>query len=241
MNSKMYLYKRFVIPFWSNELNLHPPPIELVAFNPRQTLKLMKHPLIKSFQKYIMHEFTPKKKYKIAFIMPCDAYKPYTHDKTKSKLYKEVYKLTKGKDIHIITLSDPLGVQPQEFHDFIFDGQRIFYDNIGLFKTFNKFLNIEWDEENYNKCIKILTDWVSSYFIRNRNYYEKIVALCMKGRPEFDVINLANKTLNNKIIVLPTFVIKENFSAIDDFFQNNQHIYIKKEVMDELKEVCSNL
>ena len=237
----MRLYNRFIVPFWKNELNLSPPPIELVAFDPKQTLELIKHPLIKSFQEYITYEFTPKKRYKVALIVPCDAYKPYSFEKTKSKLYKEIYKLTKGKDIHIITLSDPLGLQPQEFHDFIFNGQKIFYDNIGLFKTFNGFLNLEWDNESYNECIKILAEKVSSYFIRNKNSYEKIVAICVKGRSEFDVINLVNKKLDNKIIFVPTFAIKENFSTIDEFFQNNQKIYIKKEVINELKEVCSGL
>jgi predicted RNA-binding protein len=236
MNTKLELYKRFVIPFWNNKLKLSPPPIELVAFNPQQTLKLMKHPLIKSFRQFITYEFSPKKKYKIALIVPCDAYKPYSPKETKSKLYKKIYKLTR-ENIHIITLSDPLAVQPQEFHDFIFKGQKIFYDNIGLFKTFNEFLNLKWDKGNYNKCIKILAETISFYFSKNKNYYKKIIALCIKGRPEFDVVALTNKMLNNKIIVVPSFPIKENFSTIDDFFQNNQKIYIKKEVMNELKEI----
>jgi len=87
MDSKMRLYNRFIVPFWKNELNLSPPPIELVAFDPKQTLELIKHPLIKSFQEYITYEFTPKKRYKVALIVPCDAYKPYSFEKTKSKLY----------------------------------------------------------------------------------------------------------------------------------------------------------
>jgi predicted RNA-binding protein len=237
MLSKEHLYKKFVVPFWENELSLTPPPIELVAFTPTQTLKLLNHPIVKSFHEYITSNFTPMRRYKFALIVPCDAYKPYLPNLTKSELYKRVYEFANGRDIHIITLSDPLGIQPQEFHNFIFNEQKIFYDCVGLFREFSKFLKLRWNDKDYNKCVRILTEKVYLYFTKNKDFYEKIIALCIKGNPEFDIISLANKILNNKIITLPTFSLKEEFSSVEEFFKKNRKIYVKKEVFDELQKV----
>lgn len=231
---KQFFYDKFVVPFWKKELKLKPPPIEMTAFNLTQTLELLNHPRVKEFHSYITSKFIPNKA-KVALIVPCDAYKPYSKG-TKSKMYKILYEIIEGKPVHMLTISDPLAIQPKEFHDFQFNGNPIFYDCIGMFHEFSRLVKSEWNEHDYKNCVEILAKNTYLYFSRKRNIgkYSHILAFTLKGRPENDIIERANSFLNGKITQCLPFEVEESFESPDDFFKNNQKIYITDPIISLL-------
>ena len=161
---------------------------ELTAYTPGETLKLLNHPKIKEwFNK--MRNFRIPDNYKVIVLVPCAKTKPWGFTRPKrSNLYNAYNnilemakegKLSINGDIYFVTISEPLGVVPQDFWD-----EFPQYDNPGLFKDpvmrsglftrdypntpLGKKQIIPFDEGAYSTAIKTLGVEIGT-FINNNN------------------------------------------------------------------------
>ncbi len=162
---------------------------ELTAYTPGETVSLLKHPKIKEWMNK-MRGFKIPEKYKLIVLVPCAKTKPWglTRPK-KSDLYNAYHRILEmanagelpiNGEIYFITISEPLGVVPQDFWD-----EFPQYDNPGLFKDpvmrsgglftkdypktpLGKKEIIPFDEEAYDTAINSLAGEIGAFMDNNK-------------------------------------------------------------------------
>jgi hypothetical protein len=162
---------------------------ELTAYTPGETVKLLNHPKIKGWMDK-MRGFKIPKRYKVIILVPCAKTKPWglTRPK-KSDLYNAYHRILEmaksgelpiNGEIYFVTISEPLGVVPQDFWD---DFPQ--YDNPGLFKDpvmraggletkdypktpLGKKEIIPFDKEAYEAAINSLAGEIGSFMNNNK-------------------------------------------------------------------------
>lgn len=109
---------------------------ELTAYTPGETVNLLKHPKIVDWMQK-MRDFKIPERYNIIALVPCAKTKPWGSTRPKkSDLYNSYHKILEMNkngelpigEIYFVTISEPLGVVPQDFWDTFPQ-----YDNPGLF------------------------------------------------------------------------------------------------------------
>ena len=118
-----------------NKVELNP---DMTAYTPGETLKLLNHSNVQNWFKK-MRRFKIPDNYKIVIFVPCAATKPWGFS-CKSDFYKGYNELRQQvisgtiEPIYFVTVSEPLGVVPEDFWGD--DLNKLFpqYDNPGLFK-----------------------------------------------------------------------------------------------------------
>lgn len=108
---------------------------ELTAYTPGETRQLMKHPKISDWHDKMRNFTVPEGYHQVAFV-PCAATKPWGHVRSNKSIYGSYNRIKDdidagktNKKTYFVTVSEPLGVVPQEHWD---DFPQ--YDNPGLFK-----------------------------------------------------------------------------------------------------------
>lgn len=150
---------------------------ELTAYTPGETITLLNNPIISSWLKEIVSFKIPENFTKILFV-PCAKTKPWK-GATKG-LYKSYNQLlTEYDDIYFVTISEPLGIVPQDlWEDFPqYDNPGLFKDDAqrsGLFtqdwnKHFGKRMILPFDEEAYNTAINRLAKVIDSFITNNKS------------------------------------------------------------------------
>ena len=161
---------------------------ELTAYTPGETVKLLTHPKIKDWMEK-MRNFTMPENFKLIVLVPCAKAKPWGSARPKkSDLYNAYHaildmvknkKLSINGDIYFVTISEPLGVVPQDFWDTFPQ-----YDNPGLFKDpvmrsgglFTRDYSktplgekqiIPFDTDAYQKAIKSLSAEINNFLNKN--------------------------------------------------------------------------
>jgi hypothetical protein len=161
----------------------------LTAYTPGETVNLLNNPKIKDWFAKIRNFKIPDR-YKIIILVPCAKTKPWglTRPK-KSDLYNAYHRILEMQNngelqlsgqIYFVTISEPLGVVPQDFWD---DFPQ--YDNPGLFKDpvmrsgglftkdypntpLGKKEIIPFDEAAYNTAINLLATEIGSFIDNNK-------------------------------------------------------------------------
>jgi len=161
---------------------------ELTAYTPGETLELLDHPKIKAWFKK-MKNFKIPDKYGLVILVACAASKPWGQG-CKGEFYPSYNKIRTEEELktgknskpsYFVTISEPLGVVPQDFWDNFPQ-----YDNPGLFKDntqqsmttkdwiqkspFNQKREMPFDDEAFNKCIEILGNVIGTFIKNNPNH-----------------------------------------------------------------------
>lgn len=162
---------------------------DLTAYTPGETVNLLNHPKIKGWMMK-MDSYKIPENYKLIILVPCAKTKPWglTRPK-KSDLYNAYHKILemfkdkqlqiKG-DVYFVTISEPLGVVPQEFWDSFpqYDNPGLFKDPVmrsgGIFTSQYKETPlgekqiIPFDENAYNKAINLLSSKIENFMLNNK-------------------------------------------------------------------------
>jgi hypothetical protein len=163
----------------------------MTAYTPGETLDLLKHPKVKNWFKK-MESFRIPDKYGLVVLVACAASKPWGFSCVKGDFYpfynqirKEVQS-GKIKPIYFVTLSEPLGVVPEDFWGD--DPVNIFpqYDNPGLFKDTplqSGMMTKDWtksplgskrempfDDQAYEEAIRKLGTVIGRFISNNSNH-----------------------------------------------------------------------
>jgi len=178
--------------------------IDLCLYNPIQTLKALNfNKKIKDWHSYILNDYKPKIS-EILLLFPCAANKPWNEGLTKSKNYEILYKLLNylnlREQVSLHTISEPLGIIGECDY-----GKMPIYDNPGLFHWFTKKFHLKWDEDAYNKCLKILGTIIGKFLIKFGQKFKYIIAFVKPNSNHEKMIKIAKKFLKNiEVIIRPT-------------------------------------
>lgn len=197
-----------------------PQNIEKIAlYNPHAVLDALKNnKIITNWLKFIATEYKPQKKAKILLLYPCTSVKPYHLSRNYRSLSRTFESLNgERKQIHLITISEPFGMIPEEFHNEITWN----YDCPGLFEWWCNRNGKSFSREELDKSIDILGNYVGRFFQRaaEEGYYQQMFAFVrsysssLKIRPDHThrrIIDLVKKNTHVNIeIIPPKYIVKE--------------------------------
>jgi len=147
----------------------------LCFYNPTEVLAALRHnKQVTSWLSYIGNHYAPLTR-DILLIYPCSTEKPYHKSRSYAQLYKTLSPLGKDrKRIHLATISEPLGLVPEEFYE----TRKNWYDCPGLFEWWCTKHGQAYSKEDLNDCIDILATHIARFFtkVKRRRSYKRIVA-----------------------------------------------------------------
>jgi len=169
---------------------------ELTAYTPGETLKLLGHKKIQDWFK-LMSSFKIPNQYDMAhgglvILVSCAATKPWGFGCKRGDFYKYYNEIRrdaqsgKTRPVYFVTISEPLGVVPEEYWGD--NPDKIFpqYDNPGLFKDTPQqsgMMTKDWaksplgskrempfDDESFNASIQVLGKEIADFIKRHKGY-----------------------------------------------------------------------
>jgi len=130
---------------------------------------------------FISNHYLPPPNKRVLLIYPCSSEKPYFESRSYKTLYKTLNALgEKRKDVHLMTISEPFGLVPEEFygkktkwHDWK-DG---WYDCPGLFEWWCNKHGQAYSKEHVDKSIELLAMHVADFLkkVKSKKSYAKII------------------------------------------------------------------
>ena len=159
---------------------------DLTAYTPGETLGLLGHPVVKDWHDKMLKYKIPEK-YKTIILVPCAVTKPWGAEHCRRSTYYKAYHAVK-KDVEeglipgplfFVTLSEPLGVVPEDMWD-----DFPAYDNPGLFKDtpqrsgltkvkwnasqFERPHEMPFDSEAKDAALNELSDIIAGFILNNK-------------------------------------------------------------------------
>ncbi len=188
--------------------NINP---DLFMHNPVVVPKKMRLTPIKEWLEFISKDFKLPKKTNL-IIVPCSAYKPY--DEGKDEFYRRLNSL-KLKNSKFITVSVPLGLEPQDYWNFQWKGINLLYD-CPFFPWIENF-GYKYTKEIENEVNIILKEVIDNFFERNENNIESVLTFLVRSTNplEYDLVK------NHSDIIVPEF----DFNTKISYDNNTSEIY----------------
>jgi archaeosine synthase len=171
---------------------------------------LINNSKISKWLTFISNHYRPPHK-RILLIYPCTATKPYSESRSYRALFKTLSALgEKRKEIHLMTISEPFGLIPEEFQN----RENWNYDCPGLFEWWCNKNNQVFSKEKLNKCIEILAEYTAKFFEKahREKCYSKIIAFVRTYTSQLEkkedhthrrIIERAVKISGIKVDILP--------------------------------------
>jgi len=194
---------------------------DLFIPDPRMVLKKMDETPIKDWLNFISGEYQISK-VKNLVLIPCSFYKPY--DPPHDEFYRRINALKKRiVDSKFITVSVPLGLEPEEFWSFQWKGYNLIYD-CPFFPWIENF-GYKWDEGTAAGVFSKLGDVIDKFFERNRTLCERVIAFFV---PDSDELKLVKKYADY-------FVLKETPKVSVSYDNNTSEVYCHPSVWNEFE------
>ncbi|MEM5782713.1 MAG: DUF5591 domain-containing protein [Candidatus Aenigmatarchaeota archaeon] len=191
----------------------------LCFYNPKEVYDaLVKNKEVKKWLTFISNHYTPPVA-KILLIYPCSNTKPYYKSRSYKILFKSLAKLgEKRKDVHVITISEPFALIPEEFYGKKtkwHDWKNRWYDCPGLFEWWCRRHNQPYSREYAEKCIDILANHVAKFFkkVKMKKGSCKIVAFV---RTYSSMLKIKNDHTHRRIIEKAAKIAKVNIEILPD-------------------------
>ncbi|MHA1298736.1 MAG: DUF5591 domain-containing protein [Candidatus Helarchaeota archaeon] len=137
---------------------------------------------IKKWLKFISNHYIPNSR-DILLIYPCSTVKPYTESRSYRKLYKTLEKFgNHRKSIHLMTISEPFGLVPEEFYGVKsdwHDWENDWYDCPGLFEWWCRKYKFPYDQSKAEEAMEILSSYIADFFkkVDKLSIYRKKIAV----------------------------------------------------------------
>lgn len=193
--------------------------ISLCFYNPIEVYNgLTTNNEVVRWLKFISNHYLPPHNKKILLIYPCSSEKPYHKSRSYKILSKTLNALgDKRKDVHLITISEPFGLVPEEFYGKKtewHDWKNEWYDCPGLFEWWCDRYNQAYSKEHLDKCIELLAMHVADFLkkAKSKKCYSKIIAFVrtytsqLKTKHDHThrrIIERAAETANVDVEILP--------------------------------------
>jgi len=156
---------------------------ELCFYKPSEVVKaLHQNDTIRLWLKFISNHYIPNPR-DVLLIYPCSTVKPYSKSRSYKRLFTTLNLLgEKRGSIHLVTISEPFGLVPEEFYGVKsdwHDWENDWYDCPGLFEWWCNKYNYEYDQTKADEALDILSDYIADFFIKvdKMGIYKKKIAL----------------------------------------------------------------
>jgi len=154
----------------------------LCFYSTREALNCLRNnQKVKLWLNFVSNHYLPERS-DILLIYPCSADKPYSKSRSYIQLNKTLSRLREDRGrIHAVTISEPFGLVPEEFHNKNtrwHDWKNDWYDCPGLFEWWCKKYERPYSEEEADQCIEILAHNIALFLrkVKSKRRYKKIVA-----------------------------------------------------------------
>jgi len=203
--------------------NLNP---ELFLPSPQDVLRAIDEEPVRSWLKFISEEHMAPKR-RLLLLVPCTPKKPY--DPPRDELHRRLLELEKKHDVYLVSVSEPLALEPREYWNFKWRGINLIYD-APFFPWIEKY-GYKWDKsivfEVWNRLAKVAERWY------NRNsHFKKVVC--------FATPNSGYRCIVRKIGI-DVFVPDFEPSVDVDYEENTDRIYTHPKVWKSLLEALEKL
>lgn len=194
---------------------------DLFMPDPKLVLRKMNDPPIKDWLEFISKEYKVQK-VKNLILIPCSFYKPY--DPPHDEFYRRISEVRKkAKNSKFITISVPLGIEPEEFWSFHWRGYNLVYD-CPFFPWIEKF-GYKWNRIIAQKVFSKLEQIINAFFDRNRFSFENAIAFFV---PSSDELRLVKKHVN--------YCMLEDDPPVEVSYDNNtSEIYCHPKVWEKFQ------
>jgi hypothetical protein len=195
---------------------------ELFMPDPKLVLRKMNEPPIRDWLEFISKEYKIQKVENLILI-PCSFYKPY--DPPHDEFYRRINEMRKkAKKSKFITVSVPLGIEPEEFWSFQWKGHNLIYD-CPFFPWIEKF-GYKWDGIIAQKVFSKLEQIINAFFERNSFSFENVIAFFV---PSSDELRLVKKHVNY-------YVLEDDPSVEVSYDNNTSEIYCHSKVWEKFQK-----
>jgi archaeosine synthase len=151
-------------------------PRELCFYSPLEVYEALSSNdgYVVKWLQFVSESYIPPPTKTILLLYPCSAVKPYNLSRSYKALYSTLEKLPEvvRKSIHVVTISEPFGLVPEEFYE----KWSKWYDCPGLFEWWCNKYGVAYDKELASKCINILAIHIARFLVRTRDQYAKRIA-----------------------------------------------------------------
>jgi predicted RNA-binding protein len=143
------------------------PRLNPKLFLPSQedVLRALDESPVKEWLDFIAKEHIAPQRRWLVFV-PCTARKPY--DPPRDELHRRFIELEKRYDIYLVSVSEPLALEPREYWNFSWRNQNLIYD-APFFPWMEKY-GYPWKDEIAVKVWRRLSDVASSWYERNKKF-----------------------------------------------------------------------
>ncbi len=203
--------------------NLNP---ELFLPDPRDVLRSLDKTPVKDWLEFISSEHVGRKA-KILLFVPCTPKKPY--DPPRDEFHEKLLELEKKYDAYLVSVSEPLALEPREFWSFKWRGYNLIYD-APFFPWIEKY-GYKWDQEIANAVWEKLAKVAKKWYDRNKNLFSHTVAYATPKSNYRQILKYIDA------IFVPDFEIEEDVS----YEENTEKIYLNKKAWRELIRVLNTL
>jgi archaeosine synthase len=159
------------------------PPIpsnqeEMELLTPEETLELLKNESseVSQWLKYIKSQYKPPEHVDILLLAPCASEKPMPESRTYEAIAETLdrYPEQQKNRIHLVTVSEPMGLIPYEFQDC----DTWLYDCPALFKWWCKENDKEWNDNAQDTALRILGEHIAGFLDRSQreSWYDQHIA-----------------------------------------------------------------
>jgi len=154
---------------------------ELCAYTPKEVYELLvTNERIHSWFQIIGNHYYPDPTKKILLLYPCSTTKPFWESRSYKALEGTLKKFSKyRKYIHLVTVSEPFGLIPEEFYGIKGDGYNWkdeWYDVPGLFEWWVKKHGLPYDRQYADRSIEIIAHSIAHYLKKTENSYKVRIA-----------------------------------------------------------------
>jgi len=201
---------------------------DLFIPDPKLVLKKMNESPIRDWLDFISTEYRMNR-VKNLILIPCSFYKPY--DPPHDEFYRRINDLRKRiVDSKFITVSVPLGLEPEEFWSFKWNGHNLIYD-CPFFPWVERF-GYKWDERIAQRVFSKLESVIDQFFARNKEKIERVIAFFV---PSSNELRLVKKHVD-------FMILKEEPRVEVSYDNNTSEIYCHPDVWNRfesfLKDKC---
>ena len=191
---------------------------ELCFYNPKEVYTaLTKNKDIIKWLNFISNHYLPPKK-NVLLIYPCSSKKPYYRSRSYKSLQKTLDTLdNKRSQIHLMTVSEPFGLVPEEFYyqeNKWHNWKNEWYDCPGLFEWWCNKNNMPYSKEYVDKSIDCLATYVAGFLkkAKSNKAYSRMIAFVrtyssrLEARDDHThrrIIERATQIANVNVDILP--------------------------------------
>ncbi|MEM0054156.1 MAG: DUF5591 domain-containing protein [Nitrososphaeria archaeon] len=158
---------------------------ELIFRNPLEVYRgLILNKKIQKWHEFISNQYLPPYGKSLILFYPCSAVKPYTLSRTYRTLFRTLSNFgEKRKLIHVITVSEPFALVPEEYYNRKtewYDWENDWYECPGLFEWWCRRNKTNYDKKYADMCIDILSN-VIARFLKRVKLNEEFKSLRLMG------------------------------------------------------------